>query len=665
MSVIAPYQPYRNQYWPDIENFFTNLPPQLFRQGILLKNNLATFYAGTGQFRDILAREQDPPLFYYHLWLLDDWQIPQPAERTRLERHLFLAAVFNFVAVCSQEFILDEDSNFDNTYLFLGQRLRQQAEVHLAHLFSGDSPFWAEHQTIWADHAEASLVSHQPLTYEGGLSVEDVLAQLPQRLAYTKLPAIGTAIGVARQEQLPQLNQMLDHLNCVWQILRDVSTLRHDLARRRYSYPILKTIQAAQLDTNQPLVPEQVLGALALTGAMTEIGQTCTAQLNKARDLADLLKLPTFKEHCAVVEGLMAEVVDLFSLKAKSKKSTSEAKDSQRPIFAPFVETLPKVIEMAEGYLLSDLSFRESWEVQRRGVFGVPEMVGQAFPMGLIAEILGRHGHNMTQPVETIFQTLEANGFRYYNHNHLPPDADDVGLALRLLAYSAQPEQHRQTLQAPVELLTTAISETGDIPVWLPSDAEMEPKPSVSVSLWGNSCAAVSANVLLGLLSYDSLRYQTLIETGTRKLLQNVSQKGVGAGWHYVPLYTIWIIFELVAQLRGQLISAVLEDDIRIATQALTQRFEVEAKRHRVTPQNATLLTLICLSAGAPEVVQSAFNPNWITTLCKTQRYDGSWPGEPLYGTPTRGEFATWYASNSVTTALCYDALEVYNETMG
>ena len=44
----------------------------------------------------------------------------------------------------------------------------------------------------------------------------------------------------------------------------------------------------------------------------------------------------------------------------------------------PYVDTLPKVVEMAEGYLLSDLTFRESWEVQRRGLFGLAEMTGKA-----------------------------------------------------------------------------------------------------------------------------------------------------------------------------------------------------------------------------------------------------------------------------------------------
>ena len=62
MKLTAKYQPERDQYWSEVERFFGDLPPGLFRQAVLLKNNLATFYSDTGQFKDILRREQDQPL---------------------------------------------------------------------------------------------------------------------------------------------------------------------------------------------------------------------------------------------------------------------------------------------------------------------------------------------------------------------------------------------------------------------------------------------------------------------------------------------------------------------------------------------------------------------------------------------------------------------------
>ncbi|MCB9076047.1 MAG: hypothetical protein H6631_00475 [Anaerolineaceae bacterium] len=656
MNLIARYQSRRNHFWPEIEKFFTGLPPTLFQQGILLQNNLATFYAETGQFSDILSREHDHPCLYLHFWLIDDWQSATLGDREPLEKSLFLTAVFNFAAVYAQEAILDEGTNFDQTYLFLAQSLRQQADRHLMGIFPGTDAFWRYHQLGWNDYAEATLADTSNSNLAKLLLDEEAGAILPRRLAFTQLPIIGAAMALGRAEDVPLLSRLVDHLNFVWQLLRDISTIRRDLTRQRYTYPILKTLEAAGLDPHQAPLPEQILGALVLTGVMSQIEQICTGQLTSARELAQSLNLPTLVEYCPVVENQVRDVVDLFSLKPQLKKPVGEAEKPRRPMFAPFVETLPKVIEMAEGYLLADISFRESWEVQRRGVFNVPEMIGRAFPAGFITEILSRYGHNMAQSIDMVFETLAATGFRYYNHDHLPPDADDVGLALRLLPYSPQPERHRAMLQAPAELLAARISPAGEIPVWLVTGAE--PDSTRFVSLWGNTCAAVSANALLGLMSYDRSRYQPLIDKCADNLFNDISQKGVGAGWHYKPLYTIWIIFELMAHLPAQSMRVGLARNRPAAAQILTERFKEEVQRYHVTPQDAALLSLVCLSAGAPDEVKALFKADWITILTKTQRYDGCWPGEPLYGTPTRGELATWYASNSVTTALCYHALK-------
>jgi hypothetical protein len=117
------------------------------------------------------------------------------------------------------------------------------------------------------------------------------------------------------------------------------------------------------------------------------------------------------------------------------------------------------------------------------------------------------------------------------------------------------------------------------------------------------------------------------------------------------------VAFELVAKLAAGSLRETLSELPGQATQTLTERLEIETKRASITPQNAALLTLTCLSEGCPHPL---FKPGWITRLGKTQRYDGSWAGEPLFGTPTRGEVAAWYTSRSVTTAYCYHALKTY-----
>jgi hypothetical protein len=649
MNWAAPYQAKRDQYWPEVEQFFSHLPPQLLKQGMLLKNNLATFYAETGQFKDILCRRHDHPLLYWHFWLLDDWACPPQPE---LERRLFLAMVFAFSAAYTQELILDQGSNFDSRFLFLAQALHQQADSQLAHLFPGDSSFWAYPQTFWQQRAEAVLnPDPQPPTPN------------PQPLAFTKNSIVAVALKAKRDDLLPQLSAMLDRLNLVFQIMQDISTLKRDLGQGRLTYPIWRTAQAAGLDPLHLPSPEQVLGALVLTGTVETIGRESLAELEASRAVAESLELPVFSAYLDGLAEQVDEVRELFSLKARPKDRSAQA--SRRALFMPYIDTLPKVIEMAEGYLLSDLIFRESWEVQRRGVFGAIEITAKAFPMGLIAEILSRHGHDMAAPINQIFDTLQATGWRYYDHPHLPPDADDLGLALRLYPFSVQPERHKEMLQTPLRWLQASISASGEIPVWLTTGAEVQPDYPF-LALWGQNCATVEANVLLGLLAFAAPGYRELIEKSARQWCERIISQGLSANRHYVSLYALWTAFELLAQLHDRIGVADIQVQLDLARQTLLGQLSIEANRPHLTPQDAAFLSLacFCLEQRSPKLAltteaSALFKPDWTTLLCKSQRYDGSWAAEPLYGTPTRGELAAWYSSRSVTTAFCYHALRL------
>ncbi|GIK40791.1 MAG: hypothetical protein BroJett011_46240 [Chloroflexota bacterium] len=673
MNWVVPYQSKRDRYWPEVEAFFSHLPPHLFQQGVLLKNDLATFYTDSGQFKDMLGRERDHPLLYLHFWLLDDWGYPNSAAREALEKQLFLAMIFAFAAVYTQETILDFGSNFGQHFLLLQQTLSQQADTHLTQLFSGPTPFWEYHRAFWQDYAEAVLTTadRRPQITEFPSPIPD-----PRPLAFSKIPLVAVALSLQRDQELPHLCTMLDRLNLVFQTWRDVSTLRRDLAQRRWTYPLLRAMQEAGLDPLQPLSPERLLGALVLTGTMGKIGQECLVELEAGRTLADSLNLPRFSAYFEDMRDWLAEVRELFDLKSQPREKVD--KPRRRPLFAPFVDTLPKVIEMAEGYLLSDLTFRESWEVQRRGVFGEAEMTGKAFPMGLIVEILSRHGHAMTAPINEVFATLQATGFRYYDHPHLPPDADDLGLLLRLYPYSSQPEQHRDMLQEPLGWLENSLEASGEIPVWLKQDQGGDESAYPFLALWGQSCATVEANVLLGLLDYEGAGYRGLIEKSAVSWSERVATQSLGATHHYVPLYALWTAFELIFKLNERYTHVTprasenkLPHSLNLAAQTLTQRLGIEAQRPNLSPQDAAFLTLTCLRLEqmrlnwGPEFtlagVMPALNLDWITLLCKSQRYDGSWAGEPLFGTPTRGEFAAWYSSRSVTTAFCYHALKVYH----
>ena len=285
---------------------------------------------------------------------------------------------FAFASIYTQQTILDEGSSFDNSFLLLEQILIQQADFHLAQLYSGQSPFWSHHQAFWQEYAEAVLVT----TDDGRrIGVQETLEEIGPsagKLAFTKLPLAAVSVSAGREAILSPLLAMMDRLNLIFQTMRDISTLRRDLMQRNYTYPIIRTMQEAGIDPNQTTIPERILGALVLTGSIEKICRESLSHLDTCRSLTHELNLPTFAAHFDVIENLITGVRQLFSLKTKSGTTKDEpaSKKPSRPFFQPYTNTLNTAVEMAEGYLLSDLTFRESWEVQRGGLLHLPQLHG-------------------------------------------------------------------------------------------------------------------------------------------------------------------------------------------------------------------------------------------------------------------------------------------------
>jgi hypothetical protein len=674
MNLTEKYQDQRNQFWPEVEHFFGALPPHLFRQGVLLQTNMAVSLSDTGEFKDILCRDHDCPLPYLHFWLLDDWNYPHSSERLALEKHLFLAMIFASTAVYVQESILDAGSGFDRHFLLLERVLSQRSGFHLTRLFPGQSPFWDYHQTYWQEYAEARLSLPRNITNENPASdptsagvdpeLRPALRMVAGRLAFTKIPVTAATIRAGQEVNLRQLSVLMDRLNLVLQTLQEIFTLRRDLMRRDYSYPIVRTLAATGLDPQRPYIPEQILGAAVLTGSIKVICQESLANLDACRNIAETLSLPTFKAYLAHVRAMVGRLEALFSLKRGPDQPSRTSAGQQAPSFAPYVDPLARALEMAESYLLSDLTFRESWDVQRGRQHGMPEMVGRIFPSGLIVGLLGQHGHEMSQQVGQLYRALHRNGFRYYDKAPLPPDADDLGLLLRLYRFSASEQKavHHQILQTPLRWMKDSILPSGQIPVWF-KQAEIESDDrQPSILIWGNSCSTTETNLLLGLAEYNWPDYADLIERSAGSLVERLRLSGLGASLYYVPSYTLWSTLKLLALLCLKPLQPPLLDKINHTFDALLTRLGLETAHGALTPQDAAFLTLTCFIPDPSRRLGARFDERWITTLLKDQRYDGSWDDEPLFLVPSH-QGTAWYASRSVTTAFCYHALKSYHKS--
>ena len=659
MDLTAKHQPQRDRCWTEIEQFFGNLPQRLFLQGRLLQINLAARYSDTGQFKDILYRSYGYPLLDLHFWLLDDFNVPVGEERAEIERHVLQAMFFSFATIFTHESILDETSFFDNEYLFLAEELARQSTWHFVQLFPATSPFWHYHQTFWNGYADTALWKYRKQP-EGAMPLDiEEAPELTGQWAPAKLSAAAVAIKTGQAARLPELFTLMEHLNFIFQIKQDISAIRRDAKQGRLTYPIVRTMMEAGIPLQSPFRPQRVMGAMVLNDAVAKICRECQDHLDAGRSVADALNLPTLKAYCAAVEEMIKTLLETFSFRKPAATTPSEPPIERKPkpllTLTPYVEPLPKIIDMAEAYLLYDLTFRDSWEVHRHGMLGAPELVSR-FPAGLIMEILCQHGHDMSAQIDQFYRNIRDAEFGYYEHPLAFPDTDSLGVLLRLYRFSKQQEFHRSILQIPLRWLEANIPESGRLPVWLTrkGDASVAEKPSAL--LLGENCGVVEAHLLLGLIDYDRTGYQGLIEKSAGQLLDRVTNDACGITLNYSRLYTPGIIFRLISELSTRSVQQPLRGRMSQATKALAERLEVETKRRRVTPQDAAFLILACLNP----VAEHMFNPRWATILIKNQRFDGGWDGEPFYFTPNRGNVVTWYASHSLTTAFCYHALKTY-----
>jgi hypothetical protein len=171
------------------------------------------------------------------------------------------------------------------------------------------------------------------------------------------------------------------------------------------------------------------------------------------------------------------------------------------------------------------------------------------------------------------------------------------------------------------------------------------------VVLWGDRCATVEANLLLGLLAHDAGRHQHAVERAAGVWLERWLQAGLGTNALYTSAYALWTAFRLADALAAR---ALWTDRLETVRPLLLERLR-RAASEVVSPQDIALGLLTCLG---DEARRGLIDPAWTSALVRAQRYDGSWAGEPLFLTPTRGEGPAWYSSRTVTTAFVWRALK-------
>lgn len=604
--------PGHQRRWPLVDRMISRLPARPLTQATLARHTLATWYAPDGQFAGVLTRVGDAPILDIHAWALRDLDGP-PRRKRALEGYGFAWAALQWMALAIRTHVADPDTALDESYLELADLFAERSARWMRRALGAGSPWWSLHapppEPTMADLLGASLAA--------------------------------VAYGLDRPAILPALLDIVPPLSRALELGRDVVWLRRDLAHGRRSSLITQIALGAGMPLDQPLNPFQVLGALVLGPTLAEAGRRSQADLAQAEELARAAGLPALGEYLASLALVTAGW--LSSLKPGGR---SDAARPAGPLILPPAPGRDSALSAAARYLLADPTFQESWEVQRHGLLGVDELRASAFPAGSILELLCRSGHSLTQEVDRVIAMLLDNGIQYFEN--LPvaaPDADDLGLLLRLWPHSSQAETVRSRLAGPLATLQSAVDPAGFCPVWfVPAEVRAQ------VTLWGDSCVTVSAQLARGLLAYDPLGSAALIDRMAGFICRRWLQDGLAANSYYAPWYAVWVLQRLLAEWRPA------EDAlIDLHGRTLGRLARVRAGMAKSAPESAQDQALSLLTRGlAPAAADPAAGAQ---ALIERQRYDGSWDQSPLYITGTRAGSAAWYSSRLLSSALCYHAL--------
>ncbi len=628
----------------------------------MLEYDLALRYSPSGQLRDIFSGAGQFPLLSIGSWLIDDLSLGTGAKRGRVEGHLFLAAVLSAARSHTIRAVLDGTSFYDAGHVALVQLMSERLMTELSRLVPPGSRSRELQAAIAVDDLEATLAEQQ--VRRSPMALDEPEAYLNARWSAPGRQLALAALTVGRHlESAPSVNAMLHEVACAFEIMSDLGSIHADLLAGRPTYPIAFVARRAGLSPDPWPDATLALGALVATNSLQAIVDSAIARLREGRRRAVALGLGTFAQYLIDVEAGLEErrprLVRDHATAARDSASGAprpdrgpEARRPAAPLITIAKPTLPQALEMAEGFLMSDLTFRESWETHREGMFG-STAVASRYPAGLILEILRARGHEVSRAVNEFLAFTASNAFRYYDHPWSEIDSDTLGVYLRLL-----PAANGGLSQAVAPVLACVerdVAALGRVPVWV-RECEGSPRGRPAMLDLGEGCGTVGAHLLLGLLAYAPDRYAETIERGALQLLGRIEDVGMGANVNYPPVYALATFGRLIAKLEDPdhgFLGGRGKHATRKTRRVLASAFERAIERKILTAQQAALLTIACRDVNRSEKP----DPRWRTTILKRQRFDGSWIGEPFAAAPNRGLAVTWYSSTLLTSALCYDAL--------
>ncbi len=618
----------------------------------------AKYCGGSSCLADFLAGEDYYPVFRLLQQLLDEAGLTGQQAGLAIVR----GSVFTMLALAADGLLEDPPPGSDETRHQLSQELLIQAHLSYSGIFPPGSPFWEIYLKGWQSHGEVALW-HRANHVESCEPYRDEdWIRTGYRWAPLKAGFAAVLLSSDRACVVPDVARLLDELNALFQIRRDILSIPKDLARHVYTMPIDRI--AATLPNQRGTMehPDRILGALLLARPLQPLISDCLARLDLCGELCRQIGMAHFDPVIKRLRTSFEETGDVFDLRkrqgADPKPETTRLPEGQSFKLDP--DRGPGgSLAMAEAYLLADPELRESWEVHRWGFLGRKVLTGRNFPCGFILELLLESGLKLSCRLDDQFGYWQSTGLRYFEEEcPLPPDADSLGLMLRLLRFSSRPSEHAELIRPALARMRANVTSTGDIPTYFVLQPAGEPPKECFCNIAGNDCSSVKAGLLLGLLQLEDSMCLELIPDLLGHLLRRVAAVGSEGNVYYPAGYWLWQMFRLLDP-AAPLAASADPALTKVVREVLERKLDQMIASSRLTPQQAALLMLCCSVSGRPDPVRH----EWVQVITTGQRHDGAWEAEPIYRVPTINNRIGWHSSRLMTTALCHHALALWQRS--
>ncbi|MCB9763067.1 MAG: hypothetical protein H6739_24920 [Alphaproteobacteria bacterium] len=309
----------------------------------------------------------------------------------------------------------------------------------------------------------------------------------------------------------------------------------------------------------------------------------------------------------------------------------------------------PSVQDALEGGLVALAAhapgWQESWEIQR---WGGPEpgaaLVGSWFARATIAQALHEAGVDQREVFVELLDAVDDEGPRYFGPwRGIPPDADDLGLALQLAAALETPPTAR--VERWLEVMRLSARPDGQVPTWLTRGPD---GPTWEGAVWaGDDCAAVGLQLVAGLKAWCPGRFPRLEQATLQAALATLQGGELTGSFFYPPGYAARLVLRAVGPHPALLARARDPRNLHMGW--------------RDPLRAAADLELLARHAPVDEARLEA-GLAWLVDL---QRHDGLWPEVPFFRTLRKHHGRTWHGGRLLTTALVIRAMRATLDAIG